>query len=212
MGILVMILGESGTGKSASLRNFQPGEVAIINVAGKPLPFRTRLKTYISDDYNQVTAAIRGYVGKGAKSIVIDDSQYLMADEFMRRAKENGFQKFTDIGKNYFDLISLVKTLPDDRIVYFLSHLTTDDQGRERCKTIGKLLDEKITVEGLFTIVLKTQVKDGHYYFSTQNNGMDTVKSPIGMFEDSLTENDLKTIDLTIREYYNTEEEQHEEN
>jgi hypothetical protein len=207
-----MILGESGTGKSASLRNFQPGEVAIINVAGKPLPFRTRLKTYISDDYNQVTAAIRGYVGKGAKSIVIDDSQYLMADEFMRRAKENGFQKFTDIGKNYFDLISLVKTLPDDRIVYFLSHLTTDDQGRERCKTIGKLLDEKITVEGLFTIVLKTQVKDGHYYFSTQNNGMDTVKSPIGMFEDSLTENDLKTIDLTIREYYNTEEEQHEEN
>ena len=210
MGIPVMILGESGTGKSASLRNFQPGEVAIINVAGKPLPFRTRLKTYISDDYNQVTAAIRGYVGKGAKSIVIDDSQYLMADEFMRRAKENGFQKFTDIGKNYFDLISLVKTLPDDRIVYFLSHLTTDDQGRERCKTIGKLLDEKITVEGLFTIVLKTQVKDGHYYFSTQNNGMDTVKSPIGMFEDSLTENDLKTIDLTIREYYNTEEEQHE--
>ena len=212
MGIPVMILGESGTGKSGSLRNFQPGEVAIINVAGKPLPFRTRLKTYISDDYNQVTAAIRGYVGKGAKSIVIDDSQYLMADEFMRRAKENGFQKFTDIGKNYFDLISLVKTLPDDRIVYFLSHLTTDDQGRERCKTIGKLLDEKITVEGLFTIVLKTQVKDGHYYFSTQNNGMDTVKSPIGMFEDSLTENDLKTIDLTIREYYNTEEEQHEEN
>ena len=212
MGIPVMIWGESGTGKSASLRNFQPGEVAIINVAGKPLPFRTRLKTYISDDYNQVTAAIRGYVGKGAKSIVIDDSQYLMADEFMRRAKENGFQKFTDIGKNYFDLISLVKTLPDDRIVYFLSHLTTDDQGRERCKTIGKLLDEKITVEGLFTIVLKTQVKDGHYYFSTQNNGMDTVKSPIGMFEDSLTENDLKTIDLTIREYYNTEEEQHEEN
>ena len=212
MGIPVMILGESGTGKSASLRNFQPGEVAIINVAGKPLPFRTRLKTYISDDYNQVTAAIRGYVGKGAKSIVIDDSQYLMADEFMRRAKENGFQKFTDIGKNYFDLISLVKTLPDDRIVYFLSHLTTDDQGRERCKTIGKLLDEKITVEGLFTIFLKTQVKDGHYYFSTQNNGMDTVKSPIGMFEDSLTENDLKTIDLTIREYYNTEEEQHEEN
>ena len=212
MGIPVMILGESGTGKSASLRNFQPGEVAIINVAGKPLPFRTRLKTYISDDYNQVTAAIRGYVGKGAKSIVIDDSQYLMADEFMRRAKENGFQKFTDIGKNYFDLISLVKTLPDDRIVYFLSHLTKDDQGRERCKTIGKLLDEKITVEGLFTIVLKTQVKDGHYYFSTQNNGMDTVKSPIGMFEDSLTENDLKTIDLTIREYYNTEEEQHEEN
>lgn len=212
MGIPVMILGESGTGKSASLRNFQPGEVAIINVAGKPLPFRTRLKTYISDDYNQVTAAIRGYVGKGAKSIVIDDSQYLKADEFMRRAKENGFQKFTDIGKNYFDLISLVKTLPDDRIVYFLSHLTTDDQGRERCKTIGKLLDEKITVEGLFTIVLKTQVKDGHYYFSTQNNGMDTVKSPIGMFEDSLTENDLKTIDLTIREYYNTEEEQHEEN
>ena len=212
MGIPVMILGESGTGKSASLRNFQPGEVAIINVAGKPLPFRTRLKTYISDDYNQVTAAIRGYVGKGAKSIVIDDSQYLMADEFMRRAKENGFQKFTDIGKNYFDLISLVKTLPDDRIVYFLSHLTTDDQGRERCKTIGKLLDEKITVEGLFTIVLKTQVRDGHYYFSTQNNGMDTVKSPIGMFEDSLTENDLKIIDLTIREYYNTEEEQHEEN
>lgn len=208
MGIPVLILGESGSGKSASLRNFLPGELAIINVIGKPLPFRTKLRTYNSDDYRKIGAAIRNYTEKGGKTIVIDDSQYLMADEFMRRSGETGFQKFTDIGKNYFDLIAMVRALPDDVITYFLSHTSVDDQGKERCKTIGKMLDEKITIEGLFTIVMKTQVQDNVYCFSTKNSGSDTVKTPIGMFDEKYIDNDLKMVDHAIRTYYGFEEEE----
>ena len=203
MGIPVLVLGESGTGKSASLRNFQPGEVAVINVAGKPLPFRTKLKTLNTDQYVTIQGALGGYVQKGARAIVIDDAQYLMADEFMRRSSEIGFQKFTDIGKNYFDLIKTVADrLPPDVVVYFLSHVATDENGMTRCKTIGKLLDEKITVEGMFTIVLRTHVQDGTYQFRTHNGGADTVKSPIGMFEQDLIDNDLKFVDQKIREYW----------
>lgn len=206
MGILVMILGESGTGKSASLRNFQPGEAGIINVAGKPLPFRNTLKTFDSDNYQKISAVLARCSEKGAKTLIIDDAQYLMADEYMRRAYETGYQKYTEIGKNYFDLLSLARSLPSDRIVYFLSHISTDDQGKEKCKTIGRLLDEKITIEGLFTIVLKTRVQDGVYQFCTQNSGMDTVKSPIGMFNSPYIDNDLKAVDTAIREYYGLED------
>jgi hypothetical protein len=202
MGIPVMILGESGTGKSASLRNFESGEVSVINVVGKPLPFKTKLKTFNSDNYTAILDVIRRVVEKEQKCIVIDDAQYLMANEFMRRAGENGFQKFTDIGRNYHGLISMVQKLPNNVIVYFLSHVAVDEHGKERCKTIGKMLDEKITIEGLFTIVLKTEVRDGSYYFSTRNSGSDTVKSPIGMFDSDLIDNDLKLVDETIRQYY----------
>ena len=203
MGIPVMILGESGTGKSASLRNFESGEVAIINVVGKPLPFKTKLSTYNSDDYTKVMSAIYRSVNElGYTRVVVDDSQYLMANEFMRRAYEKGYDKFTEIASNYHGLISMVQKLPNNVIVYFLSHVAVDERGKERCKTIGKMLDEKITIEGLFTIVLKTEVKDGNYYFSTRNSGNDTVKSPIGMFDSELIDNDLKMVDETIRQYY----------
>ena len=139
-----------------------------------------------------------------AKSIVIDDCQYLMANEFMRNAKVTGFQKFTDIALNFWSLVQIViDQLPDDVIVYFLGHIERDANGNEKFKTIGKMLDEKITIEGLFTIVLKTVVSDGKYQFSTQTNGMDTVKSPLGMFSEPLIENDLKMVDETIRDYYN---------
>lgn len=210
MGISVMILGESGTGKSASLRNFQSGEVSVINVAGKPLPFRTKLKTFDSDCYDTIKKVIGKVVEKGQKRIVIDDAQYLMANEYMRRANETGYQKFTDIGKNYFDLMTYVKSLPPDVIVYFLSHVAVDEQGTTRCKTVGKMLDEKITIEGLFTIVLRTDVTDGAYRFSTKNSGNDTVKSPIGMFEELYIDNDLKEVDHSIREYYELNEREEE--
>lgn len=199
MGIGVMILGASGSGKSASLRNFKANEVGVINVIGKPLPFRTDIKTVNTDDYRVIRKCLDE---AKARSIVIDDSQYLMADEFMIRAKENGFQKFTDIGRNFWDLVRYVNQIPDDKIVYFLHHTETDENGVEKAKTIGKLLNEKITLEGMFTIVLKAEVIDGQYFFATKNNGHDVVKAPMGMFEKDHIENDLKLVDDTIRGYF----------
>ena len=200
MGLAVLILGFSGSGKSASMRNFKADEVALVNVNGKPLPFKTQFKSTISTDKYP---DIENYIKKSkSKTIVVDDAQYLMANEYMRRAKETGFQKFTDIGKNFWELIKLAETLPQDTIVYFLEHLETGDDGRQKAKTIGKLLDEKITVEGMFTIVLKTVVADGKYLFATQNDGTDTCKSPIGLFDSMYISNDLKLVDEALRIYY----------
>lgn len=127
-----------------------------------------------------------------------------MANEYMRQAKVTGFQKFTEIAQNFWALVHMViKELPDDVIVYFLGHVDRDQNGNEKFKTIGKLLDEKITVEGMFTVVLKTSVQDGRYLFSTRNSGSDTVKTPIGLFEDTYIDNDLKAVDTAIRGYYN---------
>lgn len=202
MGLPVLILGESGTGKSASMRNFKSEELAVINVAGKPLPFKNKIPSETTDDYRKIRAHMRALVGQGCKSIAIDDAQYLMANEFMRRATERGFDKFTEIAQNFWTLVNDVKDLPDDVLVYFMAHIERDQDGNEKIKTIGKLLDEKITVEGMFTIVLKTNVTDGVYSFLTQNSGHDTVKSPIGMFPSIVIDNDLKYVDEKIRNYY----------
>ena len=200
MGLPVLIIGESGSGKSTSMRNFQPGELGIINVSRKPLPFRTSLKCVNTDNYMQIDDTI---TKAKAKSLVIDDAQYLMANEFMRNAKVNGYQKFTGIALNFWTLVqTVVNDLPDQKIVYFMAHTERDASGNEKMKTIGKMLDEKITIEGLFTIVMKTVVQDGRYMFSTQTNGQDTVKTPMGMFDQPLIDNDLRMVDMTIREYY----------
>lgn len=201
MGIPVFVLGHSGTGKSTSLRNFKSNEILHINVMSKPLPFKGRFaETYNGDDYKEIAKAINK---TKCKSIVIDDAQYLMANEFMRRSSELGYQKFTDIANNFWTLInSITNDLPFDVIVYFLMHTDTDDNGNEKAKTIGKLLDEKICIEGMSSIVLKTAVKDGVYTFLTQNNGHDTVKSPLGMFKTYEIDNDLKAVDDTIRKYW----------
>ena len=200
MAVLVMVYGHSGSGKSASLRNFDPEQVAVINVLGKPLPFRSNMKTYITNDYGKIDVAIHS---TKRKSVVIDDATYLMTGEFMRNAKVAGYQKFTDMAANFNTLLMRAKELPDDVVVYFFGHSERDGDGGEKFKTIGKLLDEKVCVEGYFTIVLKTVVQDGRYLFSTRNDGMDTVKTPLGMFSDALIENDLAAVDRTIREYYN---------
>ena len=200
MGIPVFILGHSGTGKSTSLRNFKSDEILHINVMRKPLPFKGRFaEIYEGDDYVGIAKAINA---TKKKTIVIDDAQYLMANEFMRRSFEKGYDKFTEIGYNFWTLVnSASMDLPFDTIVYFLMHIDSDDNGNERAKTIGKLLDEKITLEGMTSIVLKTAVKDGVYTFTTQNNGHDTVKSPLGMFSTYEIDNDLKVVDTTIRKY-----------
>lgn len=199
MAIPVLILGESGTGKSASMRNFQPDELAVVNVVGKPLPFRGRFESLNGDSYRQIKKFIRETT---RKAIVIDDAQYLMANEFMRRATERGYDKFTEIAQNFWDLINTIQSLPDDVVVYVMAHIERDNAGNEKIKTIGKMLDEKITIEGMFTVVLKTVVADGVYNFATQNSGNDTVKSPIGLFTTAMIDNDLKAVDTAIREYY----------
>ena len=199
MAILCMLYGQSGTGKSTSLRNFQMEDVSVINVSGKPMPFRRKLPIVSTDNYKQI---IGGLPTIKTPSIVIDDATYLMVNAFMRNAKVQGYQKYTDMAFDFNSLIEAALKLPDDKIVYFIGHSNQSDDGREQFKTIGKMLDNYVTLEGKFTIVLKTVVKDGQYYFSTQNNGMDTVKSPMGMFYEPLIVNDLKMVDDTIREYY----------
>ena len=194
-----MIYGQSGTGKSTSLRNFADDEVAVINVSGKPLPFRNKLTTYDTDSYSKISSALNKIE---RKSIVIDDATYLMVNEFMRTAKVTGYQKYTDMAVNFNSLVVQASQLENDKIVYFLGHSDLKDDGTEHFKTIGKMLDNYVTVEGKFTIVLKTVVQDGKYYFSTHNSGQDTVKSPLGMFEDNYVDNDLKAVDTIIREYY----------
>ena len=206
MGQKVLILGESGTGKSASMRNFHSSEILLINVAAKQLPFKCnggKFESINTDSYREIKKAI---AATNKSVIVIDDSQYLMANEFMRRATEKGFDKFIEIGQNYWDLAQAINELPENKIVYFMSHIVRDDNGNEKIKTVGKLLDEKITVEGMYSIVLKTVVQDGKYYFQTQNSGHDTCKSPIGLFDSFLIDNDLKAVDKAIRDYYDLEQ------
>lgn len=203
MGVLVYILGRSGTGKSYSMRNFDAKDLAIINVQGKILPFRGSGKFHIvnTDSSADIVTEIKE-AAKTYKSIVVDDFQYVMANEFMRRSAEKGYDKFTEIGRHAWDITDCVRSLPADVIVYVICHTDTDQDGFERLKTIGKLLDDKIVLEGMSTIVLKTAVSDGQYTFLTQNNGHDTVKSPAGMFPSLAIENDLKYVDDKIRNYY----------
>lgn len=202
MSVATMILGESGTGKSASLRNFNPSEVFLIQAVAKPLPFRsTNWKPWVCDNADKIVAAIQS--SKMTKDIIIiDDFQYLMANEFMTRAGETGYQKFTEIALHAWNILRAATTLAPDKRVYIMGHTDTDEAGRTRAKTIGKLLNEKITVEGLLTIVLRTAVINGQYVFSTRNNGSDTVKTPMEMFADEHIQNDLKAVDDAIVSYY----------
>lgn len=199
MGIPVLILGPSGSGKSASLRNFEPEEVGIFNVANKPLPFRKKLPTANNATYGMIARSLKK---KNKKTYVIDDSQYLMANEFFDRAKETGYQKFTDIGLHFRNLLqTVIQQTPEDVIVYFLHHTEEDMSGRLKAKTIGKMLDEKLTVEGLFSIVLLTVAEGTEHYFITNSDGSSIAKSPMEMF-DLKIDNDLRMVDQTIREYY----------
>jgi len=204
MGIPVLILGESGSGKSTSLRNFEPNELVIYNVAGKPLPFRKGAKMNRAD--NATYSVIKQNMGKKKfKRYVIDDSQYLLCFELFDRSAETGYTKFTEMANHFYSLIKFViREMPDDTIVYFLHHIEQQD-GKVKAKTIGKMLDEKLTVEGLFSIVLMAINKDGEHLFLTQSDGTNTVKTPLEMFEKEEIDNDLKLVDTTIRKYYEIE-------
>lgn len=199
MGIPILILGESGSGKSCSLRNFEKEEVAIYNIAGKPLPFKKQLNKADNVNYTQIKTNMK----KGTfKTYVIDDSQYLMAFEMFDRAKEIGYNKFTDVALNFRGLVNFViKDTSADTIVYFLHHTETTDTGKIKAKTSGKMLDNQLTLEGLFSIVLLCKTDGQRHYFETQSDGYTTCKSPMDMFEKEI-DNDLKMVDTTIRNYY----------
>ena len=204
MGVPVLILGESGSGKSASLRNFEADEIGVFNVAGKPLPFRKKLQSCSTADYGKIMSIIK----KSAKKVfVIDDSQYLMCFENFAKAKDTGYGKYTDMALNFYNLVQFViQQTPDDVLVYFLHHTETDSNtGKVKAKTMGKMLDNQLTLEGLFSIVLNCVTDGKKHSFITQSDGNTTAKSPMEMFPLEI-ENDLKMVDQTIRDYYEMNE------
>ena len=204
MATAVLIMGESGSGKSASLRNFAPNEISVFNVTNKPLPFKQG-KTKIPKIDNATYADIANALANPNKrAYVIDDAGYLLSFEMFKRANETGYSKFTDMAKNFFDMLDFINTkLPNDIIVYITMHTEDDSEmHRVKVKTIGKMLDQNLKIEGLFSIVLRAvQTEDG-YKFVTRDDMVSTAKSPIGMWEEDMIDNDLKEVDRTIREYY----------
>jgi hypothetical protein len=197
-------MGESGSGKSASLRNFAPNEISVFNVTSKPLPFKQG-KTKIPKIDNATYADIANALAKPNKrAYVIDDAGYLLSFEMFKRANETGYGKFTDMAKNFFDMLDFINTqLPSDIIVYITMHTEDDSEMHKvKVKTIGKMLDQNLKIEGLFSIVLRAvQTEDG-YKFVTRDDMISTAKSPIGMWDEDMIDNDLKAVDTTIREYY----------
>lgn len=199
----ILIMGESGTGKSTSLRNCDPATTAVVNPVGKPLPFKNHFEMLNDEtDARKIVKYMKEQVAAGKKLIIVDDFQYILAIPYMNRIKETGWEKYNDFGANYFEIINCCKDLPDDVVVAYLTHLETLDGGLTTVKLIGKLLREKITIEGLFTVVLRTGVNESKYYFYTQNSGKDTVKSPLGMFPTYAIDNDLNYVVDKIRNYY----------
>lgn len=211
MAIPVLIEGRSGSGKTYSLKNFEPDEVGVISVEKGRLPFRTQIKTVrIPETFPDVKSNAQMNAAKYSwlqtairkarcRAVVIDDSQYLLVNELFDRAKEKGYDKFTDMAANFRNLIHFVNNLPEeDKIVYFLHHTEADTDGREKAKTIGKMLDEKLVLEGCFDIVLYCSDQK----FFTQANGQSSAKTPEDMFESIEIPNDLKAVDKAIRDYY----------
>lgn len=200
MGVPVLILGESGSGKSTSLRNFEPGEIGILNVTGKPLPFRKKLAKIDRVSYGTIERAL---TRNKQKAYAIDDSQYLMAFDAFTHAKETGYNKFTDMAiafKNLLDIAEQKTT--EDTIIYFLHHIETTDSGKIKAKTLGKMLDSMLTVEGMFSMVLLCRTDGQRHWFDTCSDGYTPVKTPLEMFADREIDNDLKLVDTTIRDYY----------
>lgn len=208
MATPVLIIGKSGAGKSTSMRNYKdfPQGLGIISVLGKPLPFKNDLQPYVTDDYNKVKNALLKFT---KKSIVVDDAGYLITNAFMRghsgsKKGDSVYALYNDIGDSFWKLLThITHDVEKDKVVYVVMHEDENESGNVKPKTIGKLLDEKVCIEGMFTIVLRAALRDGKHVFLTQTNGLDVAKSPLGMFEDIEIDNDLLSVDKAIREYYN---------
>jgi len=216
MSRAALVLGDSGSGKTASLRHLDPTITLLIQSEAKELPFRPKgwgafnsenLEGSIksTNDYAVIKASINGGVNAGKKIIIVDDANYLMMGEEFRRIGETGFKKFSEMALNFLNLIQYAKSLPDDVTVFFMAHTQTNPEGRVSIKTTGKMLDDKVVVEGLFTMVLMCASRDGKHFFETHTNGCTPAKTPIGMFEASEIDNDLNLVIQTINEYYSGE-------
>lgn len=225
MATTILVIGESGTGKSTAIRTLDPKETFLINVLDKPLPFKGWRKKYTkvteekgnmcnifcadilegpSPDCKKVLNVLK-YIDKkmeNIKTIIIDDFQYLMANEFMRRAMEKGWDKFSEIQQKAWQIIVTATMCRDDLNIFVLSHSETDSNGKTKCKTIGKMLDDKISFEGLFTLVFSSVVLDEKYLFQTRNDGLIMAKTPMDMFEDKYVPNNLQLINDTINAYF----------
>lgn len=218
MSNTTLILGESGSGKSTSIRNLDPSTTFIISILDKPLPFRgyrskynVELKNYhASDDYRSILSYINAVNTRRPEVsvLILDDFQYLMANEFMNRSMERGFDKFTDIANHAWSVIKALTETRDDLRCFVLTHSDIDGQGKSKIKTIGKMLDDKIALEGMFTVIFHSMVLDDEYKFLTQNDGNHMAKSPMGMFSEKLIDNDLVSIIGLMKEYDNYEEQE----
>ena len=226
-GMGVLLMGASGSGKSTSLRNLPAEETAIINITNKPMPFRNKdnkkivcLKDFNADSYDELyKQIIKAIQGTKKRIVVVDDSSYMMSFENFEKATNKGYDKFTTMAKNYYDLIKSAISCDGEKIVYIITHEEIDDVNQlYRPKTIGKMLSNQLVIEGLFSIVLRSLYKNGEYIFQTQNDGTSVCKSPIDMFEQKEMPNDLYEVDKLIREYYgfkplnNNEDKKEEEN
>ena len=203
IGNLIMVLGRSGSGKSTSLRNFGPDEVAVLSVAGKRLPFRSELPVLQNAGYRECIGALKG---NSRRCYVIDDAGYLMQFDNFARAKETGYAKYTDMAVSFKVLLDVARLTDEDTNVFFLMHPDTDDMGRETPKSIGRMLSEKLCIEGMFPIVIDCEVQTdekgaSRHVFVTANNGRNLAKVPIGMLPDTM-DNDLKAVDTAIRDYW----------
>jgi len=220
MSNTILIIGESGTGKSTSIRNLNPEETIIINVLGKPFPFKSARKKYIylsedrmsgnlfsTDDNSKVMAIIRFVNQKrpDIKNLIIDDFSYLMTNEYMYRCMERGFDKYSEMAKNSWQIIRECNATREDLCCFVMSHSESDETGRMKCKTIGKVLSNKVVLEGMVTCVLHSIIYEGKYKFLTQDSGTHMAKSPMGMFESKLIDNDLNYVKEKMNEYFNSD-------
>lgn len=213
MSIPILILGDSGSGKTNSMRNMRAADTLLIQAIRKKMPFKSKPDNpwldfdketkkgniFVTDHATDILSLMQG---TKRRVIVLDDFQYVMSNEFMRRSEERGYDKFTEIGRNAWNILTMAAALPAETRVYILAHSDTTDAGRVKMKTIGRMLDEKITPEGMFTIVMRTLVRDDTYMFTTRNNGHDTVKTPMEMFATETIPNDLQAVDDAIVAYY----------
>jgi hypothetical protein len=207
-----MVLGESGSGKTRSAKNLDPAETLIIQPIKKPLPFRSSewkawdkesksCSVIRTDKYQIIKKWIDAAESIGKKTIIIDDAQYIMLNDELRRSDEVGFKKFVEMAKDYVDLITHITNHESKLIVYFMTHIETSEDGRITAKTTGKMIREKVVLEGLFSIVLRCHAKDGQHYFTTHTNGFDCVKTPEEMFSSDQIENDLNIVNQAVIEY-----------
>lgn len=211
MAEFILIYGKSGSGKTRSLCNFAEDEIFYVNVTGKRPPFRKKFKyEFKSADVEMIK---KGLSKMPCKTAVIDDSTYIMTNRFMAghskpKSGSSSFDLYNDIADEFFGLLNYIKTqLPDDVLVYIIMHEDTNDYGDTKLRTIGKLLDQKVCIEGMATTVLRCVTQDKEHYFLTRTDGSDITKSPEGMFEDEKIPNDLKLVTDKIRDYYSEDKE-----